>query len=435
MTGPEGESSEAPDSDSTQATGRRTVGSSGRYVLAGLLGRGGMAEVHRAHDRVLGRDVAVKLLRDRAPDPIDRARFLEEARTLALLNHANLVTILDAGISAEHPFLVLELVVGSSLSGVLTEHGQGLPPDRVAHLGAQIASALAHCHDHGVVHRDVKPGNILVGAEDRALLTDFGISRLLDSSLHHTQTGFTIGTAGYLAPEQVRGDVVTPAVDLYALGLVLLEATTGRREYTGTPVEAAVARLHRPPQIPAGLPAALSGILTALLQTDPALRPTAAEAARALTTGWSSAATEGFELSAAVPARRRLPALSGGLAATAVALALVLVHHGLTGGPSEAPAGTTSGPEKPAAATTSPSPRATPRADASSAAATVRPTTVAAATRPRGRGTAVHRPGAPRAAAATQKKPTKAKSHVAAKPAKANKAHGPGKAKHGGKGT
>lgn len=267
---------------------RRAVGSSDRYVLGPLLGRGGMADVYRAHDQTLGRDVAVKVLRDRAPDPTDRARFVAEAQTLARLNHPNLVTILDAGVSGEHPYLVLELVTGSSLAAALKQAGApGLAPGRVLHIGAQIAAALAHCHAAGIVHRDVKPGNILVDADDRTLLTDFGISRLLDEGAHQTKTGFTIGTASYLAPEQVQGDELTPAVDLYALGLVLLEACTGRREYSGSPVEAAVARLHRAPSIPADLPTGLAEILRSLLHTDPSLRPTAGEAARALATGAS----------------------------------------------------------------------------------------------------------------------------------------------------
>ena len=206
-----------------------------------------MAHVYRATDRVLNRDVAVKLLRNRTPDPSERARFVAEAKTLAKLNHPGLVMILDAGVSDDHPFLVLELVSGTSLSSALARAGGSLSPERVADLGAQLASALAHCHAAGVVHRDVKPGNILIGDGDRAKLTDFGIARLLDAATHHTEIGSTVGTASYLAPEQVYGAELTTAVDMYALGLVLLEACTGHREYTGTPVEAAVARLHRSP--------------------------------------------------------------------------------------------------------------------------------------------------------------------------------------------
>ena len=270
------------------ATGERAVGPGGRYGLGELLGRGGMADVYRAYDKVLGRDVAVKLLRDRTADPSERNRFVAEAKTLARLNHPNLVTILDAGVSDDHPYLVLEVVIGSNLSVALRHADATMAPERVASMGAQVAAALAHCHAAGVVHRDVKPGNILLGAGERVLLTDFGISRLLDGSTHHTKTGSTIGTASYLAPEQVYGAEVTPAVDMYALGLVLLEACTGRREYTGTPVEAAVARLHRSPRIPVDLPSALASTLSALTQADPAMRPTAVDTFHSLKVGMAS---------------------------------------------------------------------------------------------------------------------------------------------------
>ena len=182
---PDERRSRAGDEDTAASTGVRAVGPASRYVLGALLGRGGMADVYRAKDRTLGRDVAVKLMRERTPDTSERARFIAEAQMLARLNHPNLVTILDAGISDEQPFLVLELV-GSSLSAALKQGGRGLPADRVRHIGAQIAAALAHCHAAGIVHRDVKPGNILLGTGGRALLTDFGISRLLDGT-HSTR--------------------------------------------------------------------------------------------------------------------------------------------------------------------------------------------------------------------------------------------------------
>ena len=285
MTSAHEKSGVTPFGEVPSASTQRAIGPAGRYVLGDLLGRGGMADVYRADDLVLGREVAVKLLRDSAPNAIDRRRFLAEAKTLARLNHPNLVTILDAGTSGEHPYLVLEVVNGASLSATLRAAGGRLSPERVLTIGAQVAAALAHCHAVGVVHRDVKPGNILLGADDRALLTDFGISRLLDASTHHTVAGSTIGTASYLAPEQVYGAEITPAVDMFALGLVLLEACTGQREYTGTPVEAAVARLHRSPRIPAGIPLVLSSALTALTRTDPVMRPAAADVAAALGAG------------------------------------------------------------------------------------------------------------------------------------------------------
>ena len=316
------------------------VGTAGRYALGRLLGRGGMADVYQARDQVLGRDVAVKLLRDRTSDPVARARFMDEARLLASLNHPNLVAILDAGIDDEHPFLVLQLVAGSTLTATLREEGQSLPADQVAAIGGQVAAALAHCHANGVVHRDIKPGNILVDADGRAMLTDLGIARLLEDSAHHTQTGSTIGTAGYLAPEQVRGEEITTAVDLYALGLVLLEACTGRREYPGTPLEAAVARLHRDPRIPADLPSPLPEVLAALTCADPASRPDAARVAQVLGAGldWD-VATMPHDLSGVAGSSRETPrwrwrpsplATTGWALAAAVALCLVLVPRAVS---------------------------------------------------------------------------------------------------------
>ncbi len=219
-----------------------------RYELGEVIGRGGMADVYRASDRTLHRDVAIKVLRETAGDESDRNRFTGEARTLARLNHAGLVMVLDAGISAEQPFLVMELVEGQTLAQLCS--GGGLDADRVRAIGAQVAEALAYAHGRGVVHRDVKPGNVLLGAGERVKLADFGIARLIGDTVRHTKTGHAIGTAAYLSPEQVRGEDVTPAADIYALGLVLLEALTGERAYPGSPTESALARLSRPPERP-----------------------------------------------------------------------------------------------------------------------------------------------------------------------------------------
>jgi serine/threonine protein kinase len=251
-----------------------------RYQLEEVIGRGGMAEVHRATDRVLHRVVAVKVLRDTADDESDRLRFTAEARTLARLSHPGLVMVLDAGITAERPYLVMELVEGRTLSQLCS--GGPLTPARVAAVGAQLADALAYAHAEGVVHRDVKPGNVLVGPEDRVKLADFGIARLIGDTVRHTKTGLAIGTAAYLAPEQVRGEEVTTAVDVYSLGLVLLETLTGERAFPGSPTESALARLQRDPEVPRGLPAGWQNLLAAMVQQDPARRPSAAEAASAL---------------------------------------------------------------------------------------------------------------------------------------------------------
>ncbi len=267
-------------------TGARVLGD--RYELGDLVGTGGMADVFRATDPVLDRVVAIKLLRSSSSsDGEERARFAAEARTLAALDHPGLVTLLDAGILDEHPYLVMQLIDGPSLAHVIRTSGP-LDPARVAALGGQIAEALAYAHQSGVVHRDVKPGNILIAAGDRALLTDFGIARLLGDDAGHTRTGDTIGSPAYLSPEQVRGTPLTQAVDVYSLGLVLLESLTGNRAYPGTPVEAAIARLSAAPAIPTSLNADWRELLVAMTLDDPAERPSALEVAATLNSSFTA---------------------------------------------------------------------------------------------------------------------------------------------------
>ena len=250
-----------------------------RYELTELLGRGGMADVHRARDRVLGRDVALKLLRE--VNDVDVERFRGEARMLARLADRGIVQVLDAGVDGSLPWLALELVEGRTLAAVMA--GGPLAPEDVVRLIAPVARGLATAHAAGVVHRDVKPANILVTADDRsAKLTDFGIARLIDATAHLTVTGTTIGTAAYLAPEQVRGDHITGAADVYALGLLLLEALTAQRAYPGPAVEAALARLTRQPLIPTSLPPGWSGLIAAMTAADPTERPDASFVAQRL---------------------------------------------------------------------------------------------------------------------------------------------------------
>lgn len=250
-----------------------------RYQLGELLGSGGMAEVFRSRDQVLDRDVAVKLARDTVGSR-DRERFKGEARVLARLSHPAIVTVLDAGISADRPFLVLELIEGRTLADVLQEGPLDLDGART--LGVELAEALAYAHAAGVVHRDVKPGNVLLGEAGLVKLADFGIARLLGDTVRHTETGAAVGTAAYLAPEQVQGNEVTAGTDVYSLGLVLLEGLTGQRAFPGSPTESALARLHREPEVPPSLPPSWQDLLRAMVQRDPALRPGAATVAAQL---------------------------------------------------------------------------------------------------------------------------------------------------------
>ena len=242
----------------------------GRYRLVHLLGRGGTAEVWRAEDESLARPVALKLVT--VPTDDSAARAGEEARLLARLNHPGLVPVYDAGTDErDRPWVVMELVEGETLADTLKRGA--LSSQRAAVVGRAVAEALAYVHARGLVHRDVKPANVLVGRDGRVRLTDFGIARLVDAA-RVTSTGMMVGTASYLAPEQVAGEPVGPPADVYALGLLLLECLTGQREYSGSTVEVALARLQRPPRVPDTLPAGWPGLLRAMTARDPRARPT-----------------------------------------------------------------------------------------------------------------------------------------------------------------
>jgi serine/threonine protein kinase len=250
----------------------------GRYRLDARIGSGGAADVHRGFDLRLKRPVAVKVFRTGADTDMEE-RFSNEAVILARLQHPGLVTAYDAGRHNGHPYLIMQLIEGPTLKDRIA--GGSLTPGETAALGAGLARALAHAHEAGIVHRDVKPSNIILDASGHPHLTDFGISRLLDATTR-TASGVLIGTAAYLSPEQVLGRPVGPPADIYALGLVLLECLTTRLEYEGAPLEAAIARLHRPPELPGSLPEEFAAVLRDMTALDESARPSAPDCARSL---------------------------------------------------------------------------------------------------------------------------------------------------------
>ena len=255
----------------------------GRYRLQALVGRGGMAAVYRALDTRLDRPVAVKLLGDAAG--ADDRRFRSEVRTLARFSHPHLVRLFDAGEVEGRRYLVMDLVEGTTVAARLRQGP--LPPAEVATIGAGVAGALAYVHAKGIVHRDVKPANILIDARGAPFLADFGIARLVDST-GLTATGLLVGTPAYLAPEQLHGGTVDASADVYALGLVLLECLTGERAFTGGLSELAAARVLREPAIPEHLDASWRSVLGAMTAREPARRIGAGAVAERLSSGTHS---------------------------------------------------------------------------------------------------------------------------------------------------
>jgi serine/threonine protein kinase len=247
-----------------------------RYTLTERIAAGGMGDVWRATDAVLGRDVAVKVMRaNAAEDATFAARFRDEARHSAGMSHQNIATVYDYGEDDGTAYLVMELVEGDPLSAIIARGP--LPPARVRSIAGQAALALAAAHAAGVVHRDVKPANILVTPDGRVKLTDFGIARAADGA-SHTRTGEVLGTPQYLSPEQALGRGATGASDLYALGIITQEMLTGRKPFdSGSAVATALAQVNDPaPPLPDTVPPDLRRIVEQSLAKDPADRPTSA---------------------------------------------------------------------------------------------------------------------------------------------------------------
>ena len=253
----------------------------GRYRLERRIAAGGVGEVWRAEDLVLARPVAVKLLQPGyASHPQTLARFRAEARHAGSLTHPAIAQVYDYGESgpAGAPYLVLELVDGPSLAGSLAAGplGSAAAMDVVA----QVAAGLAAAHAAGLVHRDVKPANLLMGRDGSVKITDFGIAHAAGSA-PITQVGTLVGTPAYLAPERAAGQPATPASDVYSLGIVAFECLTGTLPFQGTPLEIASASRRQPlPPLPPAVPAAVAALVTDLTAKDPADRPgSAAEVA------------------------------------------------------------------------------------------------------------------------------------------------------------
>jgi serine/threonine protein kinase len=247
---------------------------SGRYRIEHMLGQGGMSDVFRAVDVTTGEPVAVKVVRSADPDLA--RRMAQEAKALARLEHPGLVRLLDAGVHDEQAFLVMELVEGPTLAARLRRGP--LSPSRTAMLGLTLADALAYVHAQGIVHRDVKPANILLGPESRVRLADFGIARMADGS-SLTVTGTTLGTAAYMAPEQLEHHAVGTGADVWSLGVILLECLTGQRVFAGNASEVVVRRLAGPVPLPSDLPAPWRLLLEGMLAPAPENRPSAAHIA------------------------------------------------------------------------------------------------------------------------------------------------------------
>ena len=268
----------------------------GRYQLSSRVAIGGMGEVWQATDLVIGRTVAIKILKDEyMGDPGFLERFRAEARHAALVNHEGIANVFDYGEEEGSAYLVMELVPGEALSAVL-ERERVLSTDRVLDIVAQTASALHAAHSAGLVHRDIKPGNLLITPDGRVKITDFGIARIADQ-VPLTATGQVMGTVQYLSPEQASGHPASPGTDIYSLGIVAYEALAGRRPFTGeSQVAIAMAQINdQAPELPATVSEPVRNLVYSCISKSPAERPASAahlaRAAQALRRGDVAGAT------------------------------------------------------------------------------------------------------------------------------------------------
>ncbi|MBN9196103.1 MAG: serine/threonine protein kinase, partial [Microbacterium sp.] len=277
----------------------------GRYELDSRIAIGGMGEVWEATDHVIGRTVAIKILKDEyMGDPGFLERFRAEARHAALVNHEGIASVFDYGEENGSAFLVMELVPGEALSTILERDGS-LSTDKTLDIVAQTAAALQAAHAAGLVHRDIKPGNLLITPDGRVKITDFGIARIADQ-VPLTATGQVMGTVQYLSPEQASGHPASPATDIYSLGIVAYECLAGKRPFTGeSQVAIAMAQINeQAPPLPPTVAQPVQNLVMAMIAKKPDERPASAAAvARAAT------ALRRGDLAAAAAA---VPAIAGG---------------------------------------------------------------------------------------------------------------------------
>ena len=277
----------------------------GRYELDSRIAVGGMGEVWEATDHVIGRTVAIKILKDEyMGDPGFLERFRAEARHAALVNHEGIASVFDYGEENGSAFLVMELVPGEALSTIL-ERETSLSTDKTLDIVAQTSAALQAAHAAGLVHRDIKPGNLLITPDGRVKITDFGIARIADQ-VPLTATGQVMGTVQYLSPEQASGHPASPATDIYSLGIVAYESLAGKRPFTGeSQVAIAMAQINeQAPPLPATVAQPVQNFVSAMIAKKPEERPgSAATVARAAT------ALRRGDLAAAASA---VPAIAGG---------------------------------------------------------------------------------------------------------------------------
>ncbi|BBL78149.1 hypothetical protein RxyAA322_00030 [Rubrobacter xylanophilus] len=325
----------------------RTMVLAGRFVLERELGSGGMARVYLGVDRVLGRSVAVKVLKHGYGGTEVAGRFRREGRTAARLSHPNVVQVYDAGEGdlegRRVSYIIMEYAPGGDLRSLISRRGP-LPEGELRRIGAAVAAGLAHAHGRGVIHRDIKPHNVLLDGRGEPKVSDFGIARALEAT-RVTRTGSFLGTALYSSPEQLRGEPAGPPSDVYSLGVTLYQLATGRLPFEGSPMEVARRHLSEVPRPPRSINPALSReieeIILWCLAKDPAARPGAGEVGERL------AAVSGEEVSTPRPApasrisRRRLGmvAAAAGLsvAALGVGAAALLVDGSGGGGEQPAP--------------------------------------------------------------------------------------------------